>query len=126
MAARRTLIRFLARDEFRVDKEAVFQVINAGLCRFAKTHAAQVPGDFQVPLVGFFGCGAQLLSRDVHVRLERSRSAVRPEVHHPPRVVGPVQFVHLCQEAVRSFEIRRRNIDLRTWGLPGINLAFQI
>ena len=92
-AARRTLIRLLARDEFRVDKEAVLQVINARLGRFAETHAAQVPGDFQMPLVRFLRRGAQLLSRDVHVRLERSRSAVRPEVHHPPRVVGPAQFV---------------------------------
>ena len=57
--------------------------------------------------------GAEIIARNVHIRLERRHAFSGPVVDEPPGIVRPVQLVHLRETRVWSFEIRRACVDLR-------------
>ena len=55
----------------------------------------------------------QLVARDVHVRLERRRARVVPEVDQPARVGGVGELVHLREAEPGAFEVGRGRVDPR-------------
>src|SRR6185503_13163850 len=78
-------------------------------------------GDFELALVCFFYDRAQLVPGDVHIRLERSRALISPEVHHPASVVRPCQRVHHWSERTDAFQIRRSDMHLWTDHATSVN-----
>ena len=87
-----------------------------------------MPRHFHSALVCFFYCGAQFVARYVHIRFERSRALIGPEVHHASRVFRPGQFVHHRRERAAAFQIRRRDVHLRSNHSAAVDkpLDFQI
>src|SRR6185312_533210 len=71
-------------------------------------------GDLEPALVYFVHRGCKLRTRDVHVRLERRRARVGPEINHAPRVARILELVHLPDAESRTLQIRRTRIDPRT------------
>src|SRR6185503_4867314 len=70
--------------------------------------------DFQLTFVRFVNNGAQFISRNVHINLERCCSVLRPEVNHAARIVRSSECMHHRCEGAASFEIWRGNMHLWT------------
>src|SRR2546427_449362 len=91
----------------------MLEVIDADLGSFTIANRAQVTGYFQSALVRLFHRGAQLVARDVHIRFERGRALISPEVDHAPSVVWPRELMHYRSERAYSFEIWCSDMHLR-------------
>lgn len=57
--------------------------------------------------------GFQFRTRDVHVRLERSRAQAGPVFDEAARVVRPVQFHHLRRETAVTFQVAGGDVHFR-------------
>ena len=111
-------IRLLVGVKLRVDEKAMLQIIDAKFRRLFVGHGAEMPGHFDAALVGRIDRGLKLGARDVHVRLERSHSAIGPVLHGLPRIVRSGQVRHLEKVALRALEIRPGDIQMRAGKLP--------
>ena len=101
----------------------MLEVVDAQRCRLTIRHRAEVPRHLEAAFVRLLDRGPELRARDVHVRLERGRAGVGPEVHHASRVVRTGQLVYLIEAESRTLEIRRRRIEPRPRLLARIDVA---
>ena len=66
---------------------------------------------------------AQLGTCDVHVRFERRRAGVGPEIHHPSSVVGSGELVHLIEPEAWALEVGSSRVDPGAGLLAGIDVV---
>src|SRR5665213_128357 len=81
-------IGLLVGDEISRNEKAVLEIVDPGSCCFTIRDGAQMARDLEAPLVDFLRRGRKLSARDVHVRLERRRTRICPEIDHPLRIRG--------------------------------------
>ena len=117
-ALSRTLVGLLVLHEVGGGEEAVLQVVDAELRGLPVGHRTEVPGELHPPGMGCLERGAQLRPGDVHVRLERRRAGVGPEVDHAACVIGARERVHLVQRQTGPFQVGRRRVDPRAGLAP--------
>src|SRR5882672_2523413 len=84
---------------------------------------AEMTRDLHPALMRFRDRRAELGSRDVHVRFERSRAGIGPEIHHAPGVVRSRELVHLIETESRTFEIGRGRVEPWTRLPSGIDVV---
>ena len=101
----------------------MLEVIDSERRRLAIGHRAEMTRDLEPPLVRLLDRGAELGARDVHVRLERRRAGVGPEIHHAPRVVRSRELVHLIEAEPRTLQIRRGGVEPGTRLFSGFDVA---
>ncbi len=80
-------------------------------------------GHLHPPLMRLLDRRAELGARNVHVRLERRRAGIGPEIHHAPSVVSSRELVHLIQAESGTFEIGRGRVEPGTRLLSGIDVV---
>ena len=118
--------RFLPCKKFRVDHQAVLQIIDAQSRRFAKADRAEMPGHFDAVCVRCLHGRAQFFGRDVHVRLEGSHALRDPKLHHAACIFGILELVHLQRKRPWPFEVRSRDMNLGPGHLSIIDIALQL
>src|SRR5690349_7574175 len=106
----RAFIRLFIRNELRISKQPVLEIINTNLRCFLVANRTKMARDFESALVRFLDDGAQFSARDVHVGFERSGAEVSPVIYELARIVGSSKRVHHGREGTNSFEIRRRDV----------------
>ena len=122
-ALTRALIRLLVRHKIGGREEAVLEVVDPERSRFTIGHRAEMPRDLEPTLVRLLDRRAKLAARDVHVRLERRRAGIGPEVHHASCVVDAGELVHLGQSESRTLEIGRGRVEPGARPPSGIDVA---
>ncbi len=116
----------LAGVVLRVDEEAVFEIVDAGLGGFGIGDGAEVAGDFEVVLVGGVDGGFELGAGDVHVGLVAGDALRGPVVDEVAGVVGAGEVVHLDEGAVGAFEVGRGDVHVRAGEMAGVDLAAEV
>src|SRR5258708_1043979 len=108
-------VRLPIRDEFGIGKDgSMLQIIYSQSYRFRPGHRAQMPFQFQLVSMCLLDRDPQLFPRDVHVRFVRCHAFRRPVLHHPFRIVGSGQFMHLRKSCRRTFQVGCSRIDARS------------
>ena len=79
-ALARADVGFLVRHEVRRREEAMLEIVDAELRGLAIRHGAEMTGELHPALVALVERRLELVARDVHVRFERRRAHVVPEV----------------------------------------------
>ena len=80
-------IGLLVRDEVGHHREAVFEIVDAELRRFAIGDRTEMTGDLESARMRGIDRRLQLGACDVDIGLERGRAFIRPVVHGLRRVV---------------------------------------
>src|SRR5204863_6387374 len=93
---------------------AVLEVVDADVRGLAECHRAQMAGDLESAFMSFVRRRAQLVARDVHVRLERRRAEIGPVTDGTSGVRGIGELVKLRERKPRPREIWTGDVQLRT------------
>src|SRR5258708_11391857 len=86
---------FLVGVQLGIYEESVLEIVYADLRRFLISDRAQMARDLEAPLVRLLDRGAQFLTGDVLVGLERGRAAIRPVGHGLTCILRSGDLMHL-------------------------------
>src|SRR5665213_714821 len=111
-------IGLLVGDEISRNEKAVLEIVDPGSCCFTIRDGAKVTRDLESSFVSLLRCSRKFSARDVHVRLERRCTRIRPEIDHALRICCVLQLVHLRNSQSGTLQIRRSRIDPRTRLFP--------
>src|SRR5260370_24399262 len=104
---------FLPRVQLGIDEESVLEIVDPNLRSFRIGDRAQMAGNLESALVCLADRGAQLVTGDVFVCLERGHSPIRPVRNSLAGILWPGQLAHLEVRVIAgSFPIGSRHVQV--------------